>query len=109
MITDNYANVPLSLRRHEHVAVITPALKTIWVDKGIARILSALWASGIETIYSCEGDVSERGYIYFASSDDLDAFRRRMVGSTAEYLTDSAEPIIRFNPTALKSMTRHLF
>lgn len=108
MVTDSYDNVPLSLRQHKHVEVISPASEPVWVDKRIASLLVALWNAGIETVYSCEGDAHERGYIYFTSDDDLHAFRRQMTGSSAEYALDTDAPIVRFDRTALNLMTRHL-
>lgn len=108
MVTDNYGNVPLNLRHHEHVEVLAPASQHVWVDKGIASLLVTLWDRGIETLYSCAGDENMRGYIYFTSSEDFQKFSQVMAGSSAKYSLDKKSPIVRFDQSALRVMTRYL-
>lgn len=82
-------------------------MNTVWVDRRIAPLLLALWDAGIETRYSCEGDAGELGYIYFASSADLNKFSSSLPESSAECFRDANYAIIRFTQRGLTEMKHH--
>ena len=44
----------------------------VWVDEGIAALLEALWAEGLPTEFSCQGQ--EKGYICFVHEADAVRF-----------------------------------
>ncbi len=97
MIIDNYANVPLGIRNHEHVKVLTPASNPVWVDKNLSVLLVRLWQAGMETLYSCEGSELDAAYIYFVSFEDLKMFDSAVKSTGVEYGCDEGSPIVRFD------------
>lgn len=51
----------------------------VQVDAGIAALLEALWAAGLQTEFSCQG--SGRGYICFTSAEAAEVFVSRSVST----------------------------
>lgn len=61
---------------HPQVAV-THDGRTVDVDEDIAPLVLALWAAGISTVASCQGD-GDQAYIAFASPDDRRRFAEQV-------------------------------
>lgn len=56
---------------HQQIVVTFPFTgELIEVDEGILEILQLLWADGVETMFSCEGDENNYAYIAYKPSGD---------------------------------------
>lgn len=67
---------------HPQVSLLAPSQETITVDEGMAVLFERVWAAGIDTVFSCQGNAGRRAfcdeggcaYIMFPSEHDLDRF-----------------------------------
>lgn len=79
-------------RRHEAIKVYNPFLdEHIDIDKEIAELIEAIWASGIKTTWYCQVDSDDMVLIEFASEKDAEDFINAIFSGLDDYDFEHAD------------------